>query len=529
MSLVDRAVASIRGPIAALINRFAPEYYKQLIERRHAGVRVESDASSDVRGFKDRSLAHMLRALESVNLPVLTKMDDRHCWIVLADSGDDPTVLQALVLELLGYGLRVSVTIEGYRARRVSGKKRLLKLLERQPGRIHSIRAGTVWMRDRGYRQIGWHAAARVHFYDWNETKAVYCARSDGSFPPMIDKRSQNLGIEVAEMSGSESRLDKIRFPIDVVYTWVDGNDRAWNEKRKARAREVGHKLHKAANSQARYFNRDELRYSLRSLYYYAPWVRNVYLVTDDQVPHWHDSDSKDLTIISHKELFPDESSLPTFNSHAIESVLHRIPGLSEHFLYMNDDVFLSSIVQPEAFFEVNGVARTFLSRAMIPLCGKEQSDVASEWGVMNANELLREAHGVMMPYKTKHTPIALRRSLLADLELRYSERFQSLRGRPFRTSNDLAPTSSLHAGFGLAEGKVVRGTIAYRYLNLARPNLEQALNSVAHSRHSLVYCLNDTDVDDQSEIDWVEHEKLVTDFLKSMYPYQAPWEIERA
>ena len=527
MTFRARAVASIRGPIAALISRFAPDYYKQVIERRHAGVRVESDASSDVRGFKDKSLAHMLRALESVNLQVLTKIDDRHCWIVLADSGDDPGVLEALVLELLDYGLRVSVTIEGRRARRVSGEKRLRKLLAGHPGRIHSIRAGTIWFRDRGYRQIGWHAAARVHFYDWNETNAAYCARRAGNLPPMIDKRSHDLGIEVVGLSDSESRLDKIRFPIDVVYTWVDGNDPAWNEKRKARAGEIGYELHKAANSQARYVNRDELRYSLRSLYYYAPWVRNIYLVTDDQVPDWHDADCKNLTIVSHKELFPDESSLPTFNSHAIESVLHRIPGLSEHFLYMNDDVFMSSIVQPEAFFEVNGVARTFLSRAMIPLCGKEQSDIASEWGVMNSNELLREAHDVMMPYKTKHTPIALRKSLLADLELRYSERFQSLRGRPFRTSNDLAPTTSLHTGFGLAEGKVVRGTIAYRYLNLARPNLQRALDSVAHSRHSLVYCLNDTDIDDQSEIDWAEREQLVTGFLKSMYPYQAPWEIK--
>lgn len=529
MTFRARAVASIRGRIAALINRFAPDYYKQVIERRHAGVRVKSDASSDVRGFKDKSLAHMLRALESVNLQVLTKIDDRHCWIVLAESGDDPGVLEALVLELLDYGLRVSVTIEGRRARRVSGKKRLRKLLAGQPGRIHSIRAGTIWFRDRGYRQIGWHAAARVHFYDWNEAEAAYCARRAGNLPPMIDKSSHDLGIDVPGLSGSDSRLDKTRFPIDVVYTWVDGNDQAWNEKRKARASEIGYELHKAANSQARYVNRDELRYSLRSLYYYAPWVRNIFLVTDDQVPEWYDPDSRDLTVVSHKELFPDESSLPTFNSHAIESVLHRIPGLSEHFLYMNDDVFMSSIVQPEAFFEVNGVARTFLSRAMIPLCGKEQSDIASEWGVMNSNELLREAHGVIMPYKTKHTPIALRKSLLADLELRYSEQFQSLRGRPFRTSNDLAPTTSLHTGFGLAEGKVVRGTIAYRYLNLARPNLQRALDSVAHSRHSLVYCLNDTDIDDQSEIDWIERETLVTDFLKSMYPYQAPWETKRA
>ncbi len=524
--LVDRAVALIRGQIAALINRFAPDYYKRIIERRHAGVKVLADASSDVRGLKDKSLEHVQHALDSVNLPTLAKIDGRHYWIVLADSGNDSNTLQTLIHKLLDCGLRVNVTIEGRPTVPIAGKKHLRKLMRKKPARIQAIRAGTVWMRDRGYRQIGWHTAVRVHFYDWNEAKGAYCARNPNSVPPMIDKQSQSRGITVAGLSGSESRLDMIRFPIDVVYTWVDGNDRAWNEKRKARAQEIGHKLHKFANSQARYINRDELRYSLRSLYYYAPWVRRIFLVTDNQIPKWYDSDSTDLTIVSHKELFPDESSLPTFNSHAIESVLHRIPGLSEHFLYMNDDVLTSGVVHPESFFEVNGISRTFLSRAMIPICGKELSDVASEWGVMNANELLREACGVTMPFKTKHTPIALRKSFLADLESRFSEQFRSLRERPFRTANDIAPTSSLHACFGLAEGKVVRGSIAYRYLNLARPDLAEVLDAIAYSKQSFVYCLNDTEIDDQNEFDWKQQEKLITDFLKSMYPYQAPWEI---
>jgi len=524
--LVDRAVASIRGQIAALINRFSPDHYKRIIERRHAGVKVLPDASSDVRSLKDKSLEQVLHALDGLNLPILARIDERHYWIVLADSGSDSNTVQTLIYELLDCGLRVNVTIEGGLTVPIAGKKHLRELMRKKPARIQSIKAGTVWMRDRGYRNIGWHTAVRVYFYDWNEAQGAYCARTSSIVPPMIDKQTQSRGATVAGLSGSESRLDLIRFPIDVVYTWVDGNDQVWNEKRKARASEIGHKLHKTANSQTRYINRDELRYSLRSLYYYAPWVRNVFLVTDDQVPDWYDSDSKDLTIVSHKELFPDESTLPTFNSHSIESVLHRIPGLSEHFLYMNDDVLLSGIVQPESFFEVSGICRAFLSRAMIPFCAKEKSDVASEWGVMNTNELLREACGVTMPYKTKHTPIALRKSFLADLESRFSEQFRSLRERPFRTANDLAPTSSLHACFGLAEGKVVRGSIAYRYLNLARSDLAEALDVIAYDTQPFVYCLNDTEIDDQRGFDWVDQERLITDFLKWMYPYQAPWEI---
>jgi len=76
-----------------------------------------------------------------------------------------------------------------------------------------------------------------------------------------------------------------------------------------------------------------------------------------------------------------------------------------------------------------------------------------------------------------------------------------------------------------LAEGKVVRGDISYRYLNLARPDLEKALESVANSRRAMVYCLNDTEIEDRSAFDYVRQETAVKNFLQFMYPYQAPWE----
>src|SRR5699024_11177654 len=127
-------------------------------------------------------------------------------------------------------------------------------------------------------------------------------------------------------------------FPIDAVYTWVDDADQAWRERRAAAAGEDPPSP--LAGGSIRFRNRDELRYSLRSLFAYAPWIRNVYVVTDAQRPSWLDDDPR-ITVVDHRELFPDDSVLPFFNSHAIESVLHRIPGLAEHFLYLNDDVFL--------------------------------------------------------------------------------------------------------------------------------------------------------------------------------------------
>lgn len=99
-----------------------------------------------------------------------------------------------------------------------------------------------------------------------------------------------------------------------------------------------------------RFADFEQLRYSLRSVEKYAPWVRQVFVVTNGQIPHWMNMDSPKLTVISHEEIFEDTSILPTFSSPAIEANIHRIPGLSERFLYMNDDVMFGKEVWPEDF-----------------------------------------------------------------------------------------------------------------------------------------------------------------------------------
>ena len=94
------------------------------------------------------------------------------------------------------------------------------------------------------------------------------------------------------------------------------------------------------AAGQARFRSRDELRYSLRSLHLFAPWVRTIYLVTAGQRPSWL-ADRPAGHASSTTATSCPADALPTFNSQAIETALHRMPGLAEHFVYVNDDVFL--------------------------------------------------------------------------------------------------------------------------------------------------------------------------------------------
>ena len=104
-----------------------------------------------------------------------------------------------------------------------------------------------------------------------------------------------------------------------------------------------------------RFADNEELRYSLRSLYKFAPWVRNIYILTNGQIPNWLNIQNDRIKVITHAEIFSNKSHLPTFSSPSIESNLHNIPGISEHFLYFNDDVFLGQPIYPEDLISPTG------------------------------------------------------------------------------------------------------------------------------------------------------------------------------
>eukprot|EP00020_Sapocribrum_chincoteaguense_P004853 CAMPEP_0170737504 /NCGR_PEP_ID=MMETSP0437-20130122/4160_1 /TAXON_ID=0 /ORGANISM="Sexangularia sp." /LENGTH=884 /DNA_ID=CAMNT_0011075891 /DNA_START=61 /DNA_END=2715 /DNA_ORIENTATION=+ len=148
---------------------------------------------------------------------------------------------------------------------------------------------------------------------------------------------------------------------IDVVYTWVNGSDprhraalaaaQAAADSSAAASSDGEPSEHASDESKPfRFMDNEELRYSLRSVEQYAPWVRHIFIVTNGQVPYWLNLDHPGVTVVSHDEIFPNRSHLPTFSSPAIESHLHRIPGLSSRFLYLNDDVMFGAPVWPDDF-----------------------------------------------------------------------------------------------------------------------------------------------------------------------------------
>lgn len=119
-----------------------------------------------------------------------------------------------------------------------------------------------------------------------------------------------------------------------------------------------------------RFYDNEELRYSLRSVEKYAPWIRNIYIVTNGQIPSWLKVDHPRLTIVSHEAIFTDSSHLPTFSSPAIETHVHRIPGLSNHFIYLNDDVMFGDHVWPEDFVTDSRGYKVYMAWS-VPYCAE--------------------------------------------------------------------------------------------------------------------------------------------------------------
>ncbi|GIE99131.1 stealth family protein [Paractinoplanes rishiriensis] len=318
--------------------------------------------------------------------------------------------------------------------------------------------------------------------------------------------------------------LEHVDFPIDVVYTWVDGADPAWVARKNAALVENGWvSVNEEAANASRYVSRDELRYSLRSLHAYAPWVRRIFLVTDDQVPEWLNVDHPQVTVVSHKEIFGTEGRLPTFNSMAIETRLHHIEGLSEHFLYVNDDVFFGQALPPGFFFTASGQTRVFLSRIRVD-CGPPTAD---EPPVMSAGKnnraLIEREFGRFLGFKIKHTPHAARRSVLAEIVERYPEQIAATAAHQFRHPEDISLTSSLQQHWSYLTGRAVLGDVQYMYRDLADPLTPQRLATTLRRRHHQLFCLNDTN---STGAEAQAQAAMLASFLPAYYPFRSPYEL---
>jgi hypothetical protein len=311
-----------------------------------------------------------------------------------------------------------------------------------------------------------------------------------------------------------------VPFPIDIVYTWVDGSDPDWQASYREHLRRAGNLNPEAANL-SRYANRDELRYSMRSLWWFADFFRHVFLVTAGHLPPWLDQSHPRLTVVPHEELFP-EDCVPTFNSHAIESRLHHIPGLAEHYLYLNDDVFFARLEEPGLFFSPNGIARMFLSTAPIPPGPATAKDAPVDAAAKNGRRLLEAAFGYEPARKLRHAPHPQIKSVVMETEERFRSEVAATTRARFRSVTDISLAASLSQYVGFMTGRTVVSDISTQYINIANRWAPGQLANLAERHNCDVFCLNET-----SMTDAYGHrvESIVAGFLERYFPRPSPFE----
>ena len=316
--------------------------------------------------------------------------------------------------------------------------------------------------------------------------------------------------------------LEDITFPIDAVYTWVDGADPRWiASKRQLEARLAGREFHPEANHEARFESKDELKFSLRSLEYFAPWFNKIYIVTAGQVPTWLNLGHPKIVIVDHEDIYDDPEHLPTFNSNSIISRLHHIPGLNEHFIYLNDDVMFGKPVRPQDFFLPNGTVKVFPSRNHRPFGAPTAEDGPHFNLTRNIRQLLREEFGVTVTRAIKHTPYAMLKSVHFEMEEKFRSIYERTWASRFRHHDDIVADQLFHY-YSQIVGKSVATSITYRYINIRDDNYRWVLRETLRQRNRSTLCLNDAPVEDAEPLS--DEEVMV--FLNSYYPVTSSFEV---
>ncbi|BDI22083.1 stealth family protein [Herbiconiux sp. L3-i23] len=311
-----------------------------------------------------------------------------------------------------------------------------------------------------------------------------------------------------------------VTFDIDIVFSWVDGTDK---EFQRARAKRMAsYVVGEGDDSEARFRQIDELKYALRSIYMYAPWIRNIYIATDSPRPVWLDEHPR-VTLMRSEDFFEDLSNLPTHNSQAVEAQIHRIPGLSEYYLYSNDDMFFGRPVFPDMFFSPGGLTKFIEATTRIGLGENNPKRSGFENAARVNRRLLHERFGRVTTRHLEHTAAPLRKSVVEDLAREFPDEFRRTAASPFRAADNISVTNSLYHYYALMTGRAVQKVGAkVLYVDTTMKSGLRMLKKLLKKRDYDFFCLNDGSF---PEVGPEERARKMRSFLERYFAIPAPWE----
>ncbi|KAF2073421.1 hypothetical protein CYY_005269 [Polysphondylium violaceum] len=360
-------------------------------------------------------------------------------------------------------------------------------------------------------------------------------AMSTTTHPSIKLQRSANISINTygyvlhreANSVTKSTILNRNCTHIDAVYTWVNGSDPTILDKLKKAGYDIN-------EDKERYREIGALKYSLRSVYQNAPWIKNIWILTDSQIPDFFDvqKDVPNIKFIFHESFFENRTHLPTFNSLSIESNFYNLPEeVSNCFLYFNDDVFLKSPVQPIDFFDANYNQVIFESDSIIGLYVYRlfneldpyfQSMVLSGqlldkiWSsVEDERERVQSDHGVQV----------FNRKMLLQMQFEIGQELAEASSHKKRETSDpqLAFIYNQFVKRYDINYRVKKNFSYYGAITTNATELNSTLDGV-HKTSSKVVCLNDRlNSNDTLLYNQIVHQ--LVEFYDHILPHPAPWE----
>ena len=327
-----------------------------------------------------------------------------------------------------------------------------------------------------------------------------------------------------------------MNFPVDIVYTWVDNKDPIWNEKKKEALHEIN--INPEANEDCRFISSNELQYSIRSVYKYCSWFNKIYIITDSQVPKWLDiANNDDIIIIDHNEIFNKKGKLPTFNSNVIESRIHYIPHLCEHYIYFNDDYFIGRDLKKDFFFYNNGCPKIYMTKMKTKQ--KVLNSMTSEKmlkqtlyprNLNKARKLVFDKCNKLVCNYPIHNPKAFRKSDILKVESNFRDMITESLLHQFRSSDGiyflaLCMFYLIAQGVEISVMKPYRGrrllyNIPYFCRNRDFIYIKLGIDSKLNEKYENIFkyrpayfCINDTKISSDSD------RKSMVRFLSKYYP----------
>ncbi len=307
---------------------------------------------------------------------------------------------------------------------------------------------------------------------------------------------------------------------IDFVITHVDSTNIEWQELYENYKNEKNPTL--KSKTKNRFRNNDELKYCLRAIDKYTNFYRYIFIVLNHSPPSWLNIEHPQIKIIHHNQIDDLKDNLPTFNSQAIECNLHKIPDITDEFLYFNDDFFINSNIDYN-FFKINNKVNVYIDNYLSPKGEpkKNMSGFFNAW--MNSNKILDNYYKKEKRYTIEHCPYFIDKYIVKILENNFKEHFENTTKSKFRELNNINPLCSL---------------IQYHYLYKDIGQIKKSKNcktiflkddyeenkkriKLLTNTNIKIFCIEDNMLEDKKE-----NIQLIKNFLSKKYPNKSQFEL---